>query len=186
MRTRQYLLAAAFMGLAGMGASSQAQDLQAGKTMFNEKCAACHTVSKDITTGPGLEGINDRRSKEWLHSWIKDSKGMIASGDSQAVAIFKEFKEVEMQQFPELTDEQIDNILHYIKEGKNVAVADVAPDEEIIDSSGRKVSRAEAQVATWTKQSEGVTGEVVVPMIVLAVFLVVMYFASVKVPGYPE
>jgi cytochrome c2 len=183
MKKKQYFLMAAGLFLGSFG-QMQAQDLEAGKTMFVEKCAACHSTSAQALTGPGLQGINDKRSKEWLHRWIKDSKGMIASGDSQAVALFAEYKQVEMQQFLELTDEQIDNILHYIKEGKG-AVA-IESDEELFDEAGRKISRADAQVKIWAKQSEGASAEVVVPMIVLAVFLVVMYFASVKVPGYPE
>jgi mono/diheme cytochrome c family protein len=185
MNKRKYFLSAAlFIGLFVVE-QAQGQDLEAGKALFTSKCASCHTITKAAATGPGLEGVGTRRTKEWLHSWIRDSKGLIASGDSAAQAIFAEYNQVEMTQFPDLTEVQIDDILHYISEGRK-GVVEVATEEQLVDSTGRKISRADAQVKIWTKQSEGVRGEVVVPMIVLAVFLVIMYFAAVKVPGYPE
>jgi mono/diheme cytochrome c family protein len=173
--------------LAGLLWSGQAQgqDMEAGKTLFNSKCASCHTITKKAATGPGLEGIGTRRKKEWLYSWIRNSKALIASGDADAQAIFAEYNQVEMTAFEDLTDAQIDDILHYIVEGRK-SVVEVVTEEQLVDSTGRKISRAAEQVKTWTKQSEGARSEVVVPMIVLAVFLVIMYFAAVKVPGYPE
>ncbi len=169
--------------------SLQAQeDMEAGKAAFKEKCASCHLVTKDKAVGPGLEGINERREKAWLHAWIKDSPAMIASGDSLANAIFKEYGETAMTAFPNMSAEEIDNILFYIANAKKAKEAAGEEDEVEIarDSFGRPISKAAAQTAEWTKKSEGISGEIVVPMIILAVFLVVMWFASIKVPGFPE
>lgn len=181
----QFLLFSLFLAHAGW---LQAQeDMEAGKASFKEKCASCHLVTKEKAVGPGLEGIAERRDKAWLHAWIKDSKAMIASGDSTAMAIFAEFDSTEMTAFPTMSDAEIDNILFYIANAKKAAAES---DEEVVeiarDSLGRPISKAAKQVAEWTAHSEGSSGEVIVPMIILAVFLVVMWFASIKVPGYPE
>jgi hypothetical protein len=38
--------------------------------------------------GPDLIGINQKRSEEWLISFIKSSQTMIKSGDADAVSFF--------------------------------------------------------------------------------------------------
>ena len=50
--------------------SVTAQDIAAGKAIFNSKCAACHNVLKD-GTGPALAGIEER------HKWA-DHKELLA------------------------------------------------------------------------------------------------------------
>ncbi|MGB7843067.1 MAG: c-type cytochrome [Salinimicrobium sp.] len=88
-------------------------DAAKGKEIFNTLCAACHKLdSKSI--GPALRGVTDRRDSEWLHSWISNSSQLIASGDEHAVAIYNEFNQVAMPPFPQLSTEDIDNILAYV------------------------------------------------------------------------
>jgi mono/diheme cytochrome c family protein len=84
-----------------------------GKKIFKANCAACHSVGANVVVGPGLQGVNDKRSKEWLHKWIKNSGEFIASGDADAKAIFEEFKKVVMPAQP-VNDEEIDAVLAYI------------------------------------------------------------------------
>ncbi|MCB0401475.1 MAG: c-type cytochrome [Flavobacteriales bacterium] len=86
---------------------------QDGKKLFKANCAACHSVGANKVVGPGLQGVTEKRSAEWLHSWIKNSGEMIASGDGDAVAIFEEYGKVIMPPQP-VDDAQIDAILEYI------------------------------------------------------------------------
>ncbi|MBI2281504.1 MAG: c-type cytochrome [Bacteroidetes bacterium] len=86
---------------------------QGGKDLFKTNCSACHTVGANKLIGPGLEGINTKRSKEWLNKWIKNSTELIASGDKDAKAIFEEFNKIPMPA-QVLTDEQITQILDYV------------------------------------------------------------------------
>ncbi|WP_423819945.1 c-type cytochrome [Salinimicrobium sp. TIG7-5_MAKvit] len=94
-------------------------DEAAGKELFNTLCAACHKLDGN-SIGPALRGVGDRRDTEWLHSWIKNSQALIASGDEQAVEIFNEFNQVAMPPFPQLSDSDIDNILAYVNAPKAV------------------------------------------------------------------
>ena len=54
------------------------------KSLFNTNCAACHKLDKRMT-GPALAGITDHRSREWLQKWIRNSAGLIKSGDKDAL-----------------------------------------------------------------------------------------------------
>ena len=84
----------------------------AGKKLFNANCAACHKLNKKAV-GPALKGVTAKYDKEWLYSWIKNSSAMIKSGDAQAVAIWEEYNKSVMNNFPQLSNQDIDNILAY-------------------------------------------------------------------------
>ena len=84
----------------------------AGKALFNANCAACHKLNKRAV-GPALKGVSAKYDKEWLYSWIKNSTVMVKSGDAQAVAIYEEYNGSVMTSFPQLSNEDIDNILAY-------------------------------------------------------------------------
>jgi hypothetical protein len=43
--------------------------------------------------------VGQRRTQEWLLAWTKNSQELIASGDSIAVAIFKEYNNSIMTPF---------------------------------------------------------------------------------------
>ena len=92
-------------------------DPVAGKALFNANCAACHKLDKKAT-GPALRGVAEKYDTEWLYEWIKDSQGLIKSGDSKAVALFAENNNSVMTSFPALSNVDIDNILAYTSEPK--------------------------------------------------------------------
>tara|TARA_R110002124_G_scaffold17532_1_gene73024 strand:- start:51707 stop:53041 length:1335 start_codon:yes stop_codon:yes gene_type:complete len=92
-------------------------DAAAGKALFNANCAACHKLDKKAT-GPALRGVADKYDREWLYSWIKDSQGLIKSGDALAITLFEENNKSVMQSFPALSNTDIDNILAYTSEPK--------------------------------------------------------------------
>ena len=92
--------------------NSQEPDIQKGKSLFNSQCAACHKLNRKLV-GPALRGVSAKYEKDWLYSWIKNSAALIKSGDEQAVAIYEEYNKVAMNAFPNLSNEDIDNILAY-------------------------------------------------------------------------
>ena len=96
-------------------------DPVAGKALFNANCAACHKLDKKAT-GPALRGVAEKYDTEWLYKWIKNSQGLIKSGDSKAVALFAEYNKSVMTSFPALSNGDIDNILAYTSEPKLVPV----------------------------------------------------------------
>lgn len=88
-----------------------------GKALFNSNCAACHKLDAK-STGPALRGVADKHDTAWLYKWIHNSSDMIKSGDPAAVKLFNENNKSVMTSFPQLSTEDIDNILAYTSEPK--------------------------------------------------------------------
>lgn len=95
--------------------SAFSQDAVKGKELFNTNCAACHKLDAKAT-GPALRGVEAKYDKEWLYKWIKNSGELIKSGDAKAVKVFEENNKVAMTAFPQLSNEDIDNIIAYTSE----------------------------------------------------------------------
>jgi mono/diheme cytochrome c family protein len=93
-----------------------AQDVEAGQKLFKQNCATCHRIDDKMSTGPGLAGVEERvPSKDWLYQWIKNNNALRESGNAYANKIFNDNKKSVMTQFQFLSNEDIDNILHYVK-----------------------------------------------------------------------
>ena len=101
-----------FVLLIALNTSAQEPDIAKGKSLYNANCASCHKLNKKLI-GPALKGVSAKYDKEWLYAWIKNSAAMIKAGDEQAVAIYEEYNKVAMNAFPQLSNEDIDNILAY-------------------------------------------------------------------------
>ena len=103
-----------------LSASLHAQegDVAKGKTLFNTNCAACHNLDKKMT-GPALRHVEQRLAddkgldREWLYAWIRNSSALIKSGDAYANEVFNEYGGAAMTAFPQLSDEDLNNILAY-------------------------------------------------------------------------
>lgn len=107
-----------------------------GKELFNANCAACHQLDKK-SVGPALANIGEKRDPKWLKKWIKDSQALIKSGDKDAIAIFEEYNKIPMLAFPNLSDQDIDDILAYT-DGNQAVGADGKPIDEAY-LNGKKI-----------------------------------------------
>lgn len=90
-----------------------------GKTIFTSRCAACHNVNK-IATGPALAGVSDRRSIDWIISFVHSSQTMIKNGDKDAIALYEKFNKIPMPDHQDLTDDNIKSIVEFIKSESKV------------------------------------------------------------------
>jgi cytochrome c551/c552 len=97
-----------------------------GKTIFNNRCAACHNVNK-VLTGPALAGVDQRRSIEWIVKFVKSSQGLVKSGDKDAVALFQKFNRIPMPDHPDLTADHVKSIVEFIKSEAKPMDAEKAP-----------------------------------------------------------
>src|SRR5690606_6193028 len=80
--------------------AAAAGDAAAGKALSNSQCAACHKLDGK-STGPALRGVADKRDREWLYKWIKNSSALIKAGDPLAVKVFEENDRKLMTPFPQ-------------------------------------------------------------------------------------
>ncbi|WP_028297587.1 cytochrome c [Olivibacter sitiensis] len=110
-----YYYIAIFFAICTFSSYAYGQDLQEGKALFNSKCTACHAIDRDMV-GPRLAGISQKRDEAWLLKWIRNSPAMIAEGDEQAVTLFEGHDKVMMTPFPDLSNDNIRNILAYIEQ----------------------------------------------------------------------
>ncbi|WP_257666064.1 cytochrome c3 family protein [Parapedobacter tibetensis] len=92
----------------------QAQDVKEGAKLFKANCSTCHKVFGKLT-GPELAGVNERRDEAWLLKWIHNAPSVIASGDPIAKELDAQFPNSTMTAFPQFSEDQIKNILAYVK-----------------------------------------------------------------------
>jgi len=86
-----------------------------GKSIYQQNCQSCHAINK-IMTGPALNGFTKRGpwiKKENIYKWIHNPSAFMAK-DSYTKNLQKEY-EVIMQAFPQLSKEDIDEIIEYIE-----------------------------------------------------------------------
>ena len=89
-----------------------------GKKLFRMNCASCHNRNMvDDLTGPALRGVTERWSgrETLLYDWIRNSQKVISTGDPYAVSLYKKWGKSRMNAFPNLTDENIAELLSYIE-----------------------------------------------------------------------
>jgi cytochrome c2 len=95
--------------------SSDPAAIKTGESIFNANCKACHRVKTKLV-GPALAGVYDRApSIDWIKSFIRNSSGVIASGDAYANKLYNEYNKTQMTAFSSFKDEDIMNVLAYIK-----------------------------------------------------------------------
>jgi cytochrome c551/c552 len=108
-----------------------------GKQLFTKNCGACHKIGMRLV-GPDLKNISEKREHDWLVNFIRSSQTMIKEGDELAIAIFNEYNQIPMPD-QNLTDEEIDDILAYIKTEsvpKEAVTPPVQTDNSSASSSG--------------------------------------------------
>lgn len=82
---------------------------------FSKNCASCHQVNRE-STGPALAGVEGRwKNKHHLYEFIRNNEGLLTSGVSEyAECLFCRYNKTPMNNFPDLTDSSIADLLAYI------------------------------------------------------------------------
>ena len=83
-----------------------------GQLLFSQNCGACHNFKED-GIGPQLGGLTKEVSVDWMHTFIKDPKTAIESGDERASELFAKYKTI-MPSFPNYSNEQINGLIAFI------------------------------------------------------------------------
>ena len=98
MATWRWVSVVALATMAGIWAPSvaNAQDADAGKQIFQERCTPCHTVGGGPLVGPDLKGVTARRPREWLQQWIAAPDAMLAKKDPIATELLTQYRNVPM------------------------------------------------------------------------------------------
>jgi cytochrome c2 len=96
--------------------STEQTSAEKGAMIFNDKCAICHSKTKDIA-GPALQGVLGRwdNDPERIKAFIRNSTEVIKAGDPSAVRSYEKYK-APMPAFPSLTDQELNNLIDYLKD----------------------------------------------------------------------
>ncbi len=98
-----------------MALAERKKKILIGEKLFADNCASCHSsdMQKNLT-GPALGGVTEKREKDWLYDFTRNSMEMIESGDRQALDLWEDWQPTTMNDFPELTDEKLDDLYLYV------------------------------------------------------------------------
>jgi nitrite reductase (NO-forming) len=102
--------------LAAMKPRTPAARRARGHEIFGERCASCHLPPEGtLRMAPSLEGVLQRRNRQWLVSWLTDPPKMQAE-DSTARELMKQWNNVPMPPVM-LSPEQIEWVLEFLASG---------------------------------------------------------------------
>ncbi|MCJ7465963.1 MAG: c-type cytochrome [Maribacter sp.] len=147
-----------------MGENAGSGDAVKGKALFNQNCAACHALDRKMT-GPALANIETRikddagLDRAWIYAWVKNSAGIIKSGDAYANKIYAENNQAAMTAFPTLSNADIDNILAYT----------AAPPPAPAQAAGASVAETKG-----APSSSGISNEVILGALALVLALLAL------------
>lgn len=87
--------------------------LDSGKLLYTTHCASCHAGDKEVV-GPSLAYIDKRRKRAWLYAWTRNNQRLLESEDPYARCIYCQYNKQAMNDFPNLTDRELDQLYTYI------------------------------------------------------------------------
>jgi mono/diheme cytochrome c family protein len=101
------------------------QTAEEGRAIFEQNCAACHTIGGGDLVGPDLKDVADRRDPDWLRRWLAAPDKMLAEGDPIATELLDQFNGIPMPN-QNLSTADIDAVLAYLGAADSAA----APPEQ--------------------------------------------------------
>jgi len=109
--------------LAGNALFANEADIEKGKEVFKMRCASCHhPINKAV--GPALHNVQERHSVDWIWSFVKSSQAMVKNGDAEAVAVFNENNQGIMPDHPDITREDVENIIAFVNTEAEILIAE--------------------------------------------------------------
>ena len=136
-------------------------DPSIGKEIFNSQCVSCHYKTEKRLIGPGLAGVTEKRSSEWLKKWITNNKELRESGDKDAIAIFEEYNGSIMSAF-DFSDDELNSLLSYLAQ------------------ENPKESSAQEQILNSDYQKGGWDTNSILILISIVLLIIVFLLVSVK------
>lgn len=117
----------------------QAQD---GAAIFQQNCASCHALNKDLT-GPKLAGVEGRgpwSDRKKLYAWIHNPAKFMQT-DPYTSGLKQQYGGVMMTAFPQLSEKEIDAIITYISKAPAAPAGGgtAAPGQTVVDESDSNI-----------------------------------------------
>ena len=126
-----------FFLIAQVPEESDSSVVENGRDLFTGNCTVCHGID-EVVIGPALRDIHERRSEEWIYSFIKNSQKVIQSGDEYAVNLYNEYNKTLMTSF-DFNDEELNSIVEYIKAESSKPIQVLVSDQSIDGGSSSEL-----------------------------------------------
>lgn len=91
-----YRFPGAIAGLALAAAAFSQEPSGQGALLFEQLCAACHSIGSGDRVGPDLAGVTQRRDKAWLKRMIHEPDNLLAEGDPVVTALVERYNRIVM------------------------------------------------------------------------------------------
>ena len=102
-----------FVGFVELTDPLDEQMVTAGRSIFQEKCASCHTLDTARFFVPSFAGVTNRRKPEWIMNMIMNVDVMVQV-DSVAHSLLLETG-IKMPE-PDLSVDQARNVLEFLRQ----------------------------------------------------------------------
>jgi protein SCO1 len=86
-----------------------------GATLFQTRCASCHSIGEGDRLGPDLRHVASSRPRDWLTRWIMEPDKMIQERDPTAMALMARYRNLPMPNLS-LTRTDAANIIAYLEQ----------------------------------------------------------------------
>lgn len=86
-----------------------------------------------------LGSITKKRTAEWLTHFIRNSQQVIASGDEYAKFIYTQYNHTVMPSFEKLSQQEIDDILYYIKTESLYPKEKLDDEQDVLEHSNAEI-----------------------------------------------
>jgi len=109
---------------------------QDGGAIFQQNCASCHAINKDLT-GPKLSGLEERGpwgDRKKLYEWIHNPAKFMQT-DPYTQQLKTQFGNAMMTGFPQLSEAEIDAIVDYINKAAAAAPAPTTTGKAVVKES---------------------------------------------------
>ncbi|MBL7734116.1 MAG: c-type cytochrome [Chitinophagaceae bacterium] len=109
---------------------------QDGGAIFQQNCASCHAINKDLT-GPKLSGLEERGpwgDRKKLYEWVHNPAKFMQT-DPYTQQLKTQFGNAMMTGFPQLSEAEIDAIVDYINKAAAAAPAPAATGKAVVKES---------------------------------------------------
>jgi protein SCO1/2 len=110
-----------------------------GYALYKRLCAGCHTIGGGDRVGPDLDGVTERRDRDWLINFISDPLKMRRQNDPVALALAAKFPNVRMPPLG-LADHDAADLLAYIAAGQSRPSFSLQPLAALTTHHGKRFS----------------------------------------------
>ena len=149
-----------------------------GAALFNANCASCHKITDEVLAAPGLKGVSGRwpGKDDLIVQWIQNPKKAADTGDGYIKSLLDQYLGTKgLMPAQNVSKEEINHILTYVKSGGGGAGAGAAKDE------GPKCLTVDDMAKLKAKEDESKGGGGLIWIIIIGLILAIIGVSAASI-----